>query len=355
MTTQIIDVSGWSEPPLQTEGTRDKSVLLSPDDGCMYYFKSSMKKGKKDYRFEFWSEVVASKIGLALDFNVADYNVGVRTSSSGELTIGALVKSVNNEDEDLVSGYNLLVQCDPDFSSSFKEKHTLELIHRSLKFHGLNTQFGGILKCMLFDAIIGNTDRHSENWAFVRDREYGRIYSTLFQPIVENKGTVYFKIALIILRIMLFFKKTTIRSLRQKANAKFMHLSPLYDNGSSLGREIEEDRLKIFIDNAVQMEEYIQKGKPDIRVRDRKKSFLETIECLCYDYPRQMHEAIENLKKRYNREQIIKIISDIDQVADINKIPTEFRLSQERKKFMCSIITERIERIIKIGDNLCVK
>lgn len=346
MTTQIIDVSGWSEPPLQTEGTRDKSVLLSPDDGCMYYFKSSMKKGKKDYRFEFWSEVVASKIGLALDFNVADYNVGVRTSSSGELTIGALVKSVNNEDEDLVSGYNLLVQCDPDFSSSFKERHTLDLIHRSLEFHGLKTYFDEILKCMLFDAIIGNTDRHSENWAFIIKKEYQEVKDALLKNTPNSWSCSQKEQSIISLFDFLF---------KQSSNRIFMRPSPLYDNGSSLGREIEEERLKNFNADDKWVKSYIQKGKPDIRVQDKKMSFLETIECLCDDYPSQMYEAIINLKKRYNREQIIKIISDIDQVADINKIPTEFRLSQERKKFMCSIITERIERIIKIGDNLCVK
>lgn len=356
MGASIIDVSSWIERPLNTEGTRDKSVLINPSDNKEYYFKTSLKKNKKNYTFEFWSEVIASKIGYTLGFEVADYNVGVRYEDGDMPTIGALVASVHDESEDLVSGYNLVCQYQPEFSQSYKKNHSLRIIQDSLTFHGLDSCFDGIIECMVFDAIIGNTDRHSENWAFIRKKEYGEAYNKALLPLIENKGKWYAKLAIRIVDAYIFFRfGTTIKRTRQEANKTFMRLSPLYDNGSSLGREIDESIIKDMIERREEMDGYICRGRPDIKVRENKVTFLETIECLCYDYLDQMRGILQRLEERYSREEIENIIFGIDQAKEIEQVPKELRLSNERKKFIITIITERIERILDIGNRICVK
>lgn len=347
MGASIIDVSSWIERPLNTEGTRDKSVLINPSDNKEYYFKTSLKKNKKNYTFEFWSEVIASKIGYTLGFEVADYNVGVRYEDGDMPTIGALVASVHDESEDLVSGYNLVCQYQPEFSQSYKKNHSLRIIQDSLTFHGLDSSFDGILECMVFDAIIGNTDRHSENWAFIANREYLDIREQLREH--TNKPDSWteneLESALIGLADILV----------KYGNTRFMRLSPLYDNGSSLGREIDESIVKDMIERREEMDGYIYRGRPDIKVRENKVTFLETIECLCYDYPDQMRGILQRLKERYSRDEIENIIFGIDQAKEIDQVPKELRLSNERKKFITTIITERIERILYIGNRICVK
>ena len=72
-------------------------------------------------------------------------------------------------------------------------------------------------KAVLFDSLLGNVDRHSENWGFIFER---------------------------------------------KDDAQSVTLAPLYDNGTSLGYNILEERL----DPAwalEQIEQFVRKGKHD--------------------------------------------------------------------------------------------
>lgn len=349
MKANIIDISDWIERPLNTEGTRDKSVLISPHLGGEYYFKTSLMKERKNYTFEFWSEIIASKVGAALGFNIADYNVGIRREDNGVITVGALVASVHNEGESLVSGYNLVVQHYSEFSKPeiYKNKHSIELIRSALYYHGLENNFYGMLECMVFDAIIGNTDRHSENWAFIANKEYLDIQQSVKNNIDElpdwSENQLELALKLFADRLVLY------------ANPQFMKLAPLYDNGSSLGREINEPRIKLMVQSSEELERYITKGNPDIKVREHKTTFLEAMECLCDDYPEEMMGIITRLNKLYDKEQIVQLISLFDQVPELIHIPQELRLSKERKQFITTVITERIERIINIGNRICAK
>ncbi|MBB6275402.1 HipA domain-containing protein [Porphyromonas circumdentaria] len=345
MLAQIVDVSQWTEQQIQAEGTRDKNVLISPEDGKTYYFKKSLNKMGKSYPFEFWSEIVASKIGKALGFSVADYNLGIITSEGKVQTVGALVESVHALDEELVSGYSLIVQYYPLFSHTYKEEHRLELILRTLKSHGLEKESKRVFECMLFDAIIGNTDRHSENWAFIITDSFSRFLKNLEEASEgenaksgEQEKPFWDKIDWVIKKLI----------------SALMRFSPLYDNGSSLGREIVEDKIVRMVHDSEAMEKYILSGKPDIRVVEKKISFLETIKYLLSncDYEKPMREVIQKMRKAYHRDTIRFILDNVDRKC-IDKVPEQYRLSKERKEFMYRLITERIERIIKMEETLC--
>jgi hypothetical protein len=68
---KLYNISAWSEQSWwNTGGTRDKKIYLSPEDGELYYFKQSFKKGKRDYTYEFWSEIIASEVGEHLGFDI---------------------------------------------------------------------------------------------------------------------------------------------------------------------------------------------------------------------------------------------------------------------------------------------
>ena len=73
---KYIDISNWkTQVHVHTGGTRDKFIAISPDDDKKYYFKTSINKGFKNYKYEFWSEVIASELGRSLGFNVLIYDV----------------------------------------------------------------------------------------------------------------------------------------------------------------------------------------------------------------------------------------------------------------------------------------
>ena len=109
----LTNISNWIiKRQFNTGGTREKFFCQNPKNNIEYFFKQSMfKEGKdgkegKDYKFEFWSEVIASKLGQSLGFEMVDYNVAIYESQ-----IGCLCPSMLKTDsfENLEEGVNYLI------------------------------------------------------------------------------------------------------------------------------------------------------------------------------------------------------------------------------------------------------
>ena len=68
---KTYDISDWIYKNwIGTGGTRDKVFIENPENGKVYFFKESIER----YPSEFWAEIISSKIGQHLGFNVLDYN-----------------------------------------------------------------------------------------------------------------------------------------------------------------------------------------------------------------------------------------------------------------------------------------
>ena len=92
---------------------------------------------------------------------------------------------------------------------------------------------------------------------------------------------------------------------------------------------------------------YYNGGKPDIKLRDSKFSFVETIEILVQDYRPECKYFIEKHLKYYNKETLISLINNID--LNYPKEGFEYaRLSQQRKDFFVKLIDSRINHIKNI-------
>lgn len=162
---KFYEISSWEEHRyFNTGGTRDKSVYENPEDAKLYYFKTSLKKEAKDYTYEFWSEIVASEIGTYLGFNVLHYDVGLCDSK-----LGCLSKSmIDPKSSQLFEGYRWLSLYSPDYNIEDKEAYTFQLIEQTLLSKFSKTDFiNKLISTIIFDSIIGNEDRHQENWGII--------------------------------------------------------------------------------------------------------------------------------------------------------------------------------------------
>jgi hypothetical protein len=153
-------------------------------------------------------------------------------------------------------------------------------------------------------------------------------------------GKIKFKINIYFLtKGQMSFKKLVKRY--KEANWKF---SPLYDNGSSLGRELSEEKIVILLNNEAEFDKFINKGKPDIRWNDKNLTHFELIDILLLHYKDEMKQIIESIRKKYNKNVIENFINKID-----DKIPikyNEYKLSVNRKKFIIRNIDNRINFLI---------
>lgn len=244
---RFYDISSWEEHEyFNTGGTRDKSVVESPEDGNLYYFKTSLKKKQIDYIYEFWSEIIASEIGTNLGLNILHYDVAWNKN-----LLGCLSKSmIKPQNEELQEGYKWLVGSNPEYDVNNKGAYTFQAIENLMKTRFKNEKFLiDIIRIIIFDSIIGNEDRHQENWG-----------------IIVSSQTVD--------KSSLFRKKP--------ASVKTSYLfAPIYDSGSSMGRELSNSKIKQMLTDSVQLEAYINRGRSEIhwegelhKIPQERKDFL---------------------------------------------------------------------------------
>jgi hypothetical protein len=83
------------------------------------------------YKYEFWSEIIASEVGLLLGFDILPYHIAIK----GNL-IGCISKSmINQESQELIEGGKYLQAFDTTFNPEDKKKrdeYTFQLIYGAL-------------------------------------------------------------------------------------------------------------------------------------------------------------------------------------------------------------------------------
>lgn len=182
-------------------------------------------------------------------------------------------------------------------------KYSIQMIQNSL--NGI-LEIDEFYKIVIFDILIGNSDRHHSNWAILAR---GIVYKT-----PEDMFDVFFNYS----------------------------MSPLYDNGSSLCAYEDNNNLEIFFKDKMKFEALVNtKSKSAIGCEDespiRHFELLKKIKNNAYDSTIQY---IEKIKTNINEEKIDKILSEFN-----NNI-----ISIDMKKLLKMYILERRKRILRIYD-----
>lgn len=342
----FYDITEWNEKPFfNTKGTRNKCVVSNPADDSEYFFKTSMLKEGKDYKTEFWSEIIASKVGQFLGFNVLDYNIAKHGSE-----IGCLSRSMVGENECLTEGISLLTGYDNTYKPDDKQSYSLYTFHfikSAIDSFNLTNNIEDIIKTIIFDSIIGNSDRHQENWGFITPYQE-KIFSSEEAKGILNKLKEGFK------QIHEFLKnkdikETNIDSIKIKILQIDGVYSPIYDSGCCLAREKSENAVKLMLIDEIMFNSFINRGKSEIRWGEKgdKLNHFELIKRIKDEYPDIVNNTIARVVSLYNKDKIHDIVYNID-----NALPEELKeahaLSIERKQLICKIVEERFNRLKNI-------
>jgi hypothetical protein len=340
----FYNITSWNEKPwYQTGGTRSKIIVENPETGEDYYFKSSLKKEKIDYKYEFWSEIAASEVGSLLGFDMLKYDIAF---NRGE--IGCLSKSMVTEGKNkLTEGVSYLTGFDttynPDEKYS-KKLYTFHFIRDTLEYFQLGHYIGNIIEIIVFDSIVGNGDRHQENWGIITD--YNEVIKMLEDITKKEKKGVFEKSLFALLAITSKSKREDavklVKEFYLKMPGKF---SQIYDSGSCLGRELDDNKIKQMLSDKSMIEAYIRKGVSEIHWEGEKLSHIVLIDKLQQIYPETVNNIITRVKMSYSIDKIQKCIFDIDK-----KLPNEFaqfKLPLERKEFMVKLITLRVQNLFE--------
>lgn len=306
--TDLFDVADWEtdeEFGIFPQGARAKASMFAPDEiispvlvpGKRYLFKLSNKR----YPEQFWCEVVAYRIGCLLGMNVppafAAYNSHTGLSA-------ALIEWFYIEGrERFMWGGEFLTKIQPDFDRKLGTNHNLfsnsVLMKVLVQSQLLSSDWRRWwVEALLFDALIGNTDRHQDNWGLI------------FYAVGEDMKC---------------------------------KLSPLFDNGTSMGCERFIVNVENWTDHEV--DRYVNKGThclqwsceknaPEIRGHfDLLKRSLE-------EWP-EMKEAMR-AKLNFSQNSLEAALGDLCQIGA--PVP----LSAGRMKFMLRLIKHRHSHLMAL-------
>lgn len=178
--------------------------------------------------------------------------------------------------------------------------YSVQMILESMK--GI-FEIGVLAKILLFDALIGNSDRHHSNWG-----------------ITEEKGFLSLGNGVI------------------PANA--LYLSPLYDNGSSLCSYINENDIETILKDKMKYESIINtKSKSAIGWNDiRPIRHFELIKNLRDEYFDETVYFVKNINEKVTEKSVEDILNTFDDNV----------ISPKMKILLKNFIIDRKNRIIEI-------
>ena len=141
----------------------------------MKYATFSQPKDGLEYRKgDDWAERIAYGVARVLGIPAAPVELAVERTPD-EIRCGTVCHSVLREEESLVNGDELMGEIGIRVSRSRRELYTVEAVFDALENVLPPAQIGVGLSAwdvfvgyLVLDALIGNTDRHEENWSAIK-------------------------------------------------------------------------------------------------------------------------------------------------------------------------------------------
>lgn len=354
----FTDITDWDIPVYQsTGGTRSKNIAIHPVTNDQYFFKGSKETDTGEIRYpqEIWSEIVASKVGQLLGFNMLDYNIAFNENKKQK--IGCLSKSmVVHSDNKLTEGVTYLTGFNskyrPDIDEH-KKQYTFQFICSALQSFNLEKYIDNIVEVIVFDSIVGNSDRHQENWGII----------TNFKGAIDEIDKALEKTDLAFLnRLGKKFERWINKILIQKfKNTRLIgksdlmvqsgilpnEFAPIYDSGCCLGRENLDDKIHKMLNDKQMVDAYIKKGVSEIHWNgeEKKKNHFELIELVKTKHEAKVLSIIQRVKEKFNTDNLKYIIDNVDLKLPENL--KQFKLEEHRKELMFKLITLRLELLFK--------
>lgn len=255
---------------------------------------------------EDWAEKIASEVAKLLDIPVATVELaefqGRRGCASLNFTTQAKQLEHGNEVmAGLLDGYDRELRY-------HQTSHTVDNIVKAVsKMFSSRREHLHVLQqlasYLVLDALIGNTDRHHENWGFL-----WQVQVDIDE--VSEAGRI----------------------------TKEYEVAPTFDLGSSLGRELLDAKRLQYLNNKT-VEKYLRKARGGIFTpgAGHGASPLALVESTARKYPDYFRPTLERLR----RTPLALMIATVDRVPDERMSP----VARDFAKAMLGVAHECLRRI----------
>lgn len=246
----ILEIEPSWRREIEDMGSKPKFWFRYQDE--MWLFKQA-----RPNTGEHWAEKIASEIAGLLKLPTHEVRI-----AQFEGRMGCAVRSFLKKDEILVHGNELLAGAikgyDKDKQRGQADHHFRNIVTTIERWFPQDKvrerESLRIVGYLVFDALVGNTDRHHENW--------GVVLKPVLQPTAQDGAEP-----------MVRFQVT---------------LAPTFDHGSSLGRELLDDRARQMLADPQGMNRYLRKATGGIFEHEQASKGLSPIalvELIAASYP----------------------------------------------------------------------
>jgi len=285
----VIEIPQDAREDVEQLGSKPK-FWVSRDDG-RWLFKEARPNTGED-----WAEKVAAELAKLLEVNSAQVELAAYVGRRGCISKNFIAR---DKGEALIHGNEILAVHVAHYDKTKIAKqsdHTVDniisAVNRLFPHGGGQLILKQLAEYMVFDALIGNTDRHHENWGF--------------------------------------------RFRLESGNSSFpLTVAPSYDHASSLGRECLDDRCERIL-REKRVAEYVKGGRGGVywQATDTKGANpLELVKLASAKYPKYFAPALEKLCK----------LNEDDAWQTINRIPAHRASDVSRQlahAIVCFSLTE---------------
>lgn len=295
MPYQILEVDPESLIGDEQLGSKPK-VWFQRDNGEWLFKEARANTG------EDWAEKLAAELASRLGIPAAAVELAHCRGRNGSASQSFIT---DRNRESLFHGNELLAGLITGYERDKRQRqsdHTLENIVGAINKLFPHNEYArsavltGLARYMILDALIGNTDRHHENWGLV-----------LFQ-----EGS--------------------------PAEITQLALAPSFDHASSLGRELSDAR-RIELATNDQVGRYVRRGRGGIYLRNTDPhgaNPLYLVEVAARLYPLYFRPTLVNLA----RVPVTELLGVIDGVP-------AHRMSGAAREFACRMLTYSYDALTK--------
>ncbi|MFC5471940.1 phosphatidylinositol kinase [Cohnella suwonensis] len=308
----VIDISKWFYEDIFVSGSKEKRWYRTPEENQLRLFKlpvslTSGTNPEGESTGEMWAEKIASEVGNTVGLETHQVDIGylhvdplvlehygLSHEFLGTGIYGALCKSFLNEGEEvLIEGADMIMDFDVTYDRKKLRGNTeiyrYDLLNRLFNKHGFESK---LHEMILLDAILGNTDRHQDNFGIIRNE--------------RNKE---------------------------------IRMAPIYDNSSSLGRELPVERIKQLLSSQEMFDSYIRRSKTLIKIGSIDN--IKKVSCIDL-----LGHALEQKPQIKNLIQKLEQLTDEDTNNIVQNVPDEV-MSEVQKEFVSRILRTRRDIILR--------
>ena len=198
------DVSMWRVIGDEVLGTKPKRWLSPPNSTAETPWLMKDRTFSESARFgrypkgDDWSERVAAGIAQVMEIPAAQVELASKSTTGHPDLIGVVSKRIHDDAGSLVHGNELLHQYRGTSNAWDMTGYSLQAIKLALEEVGPPPDSVWVTSWQLFvsylvlDAVIGNTDRHPENWAAI---DAGDSANRTLAPSFDHASCLGFQLA----------------------------------------------------------------------------------------------------------------------------------------------------------------